>query len=43
MARFKMVASARSAFSSKYTAYTSYHNAPSSTTLTHEGTINENS
>ena len=43
MARCKMLASARSAFSSKYTRHTNNHNVPSSTTLTHEGTINENS
>ena len=40
MARFKMVAQARSSYSSKYTKYT--HNVPSSTTLTYEGMINEN-
>ena len=40
MARFKMVAQARSSYSSKYTKYT--HNIPSSTTLTYEGMINEN-
>ena len=42
MARFKMVAQARSAFSSKYTRNYCSHNVPSSTTLTHEGIINEN-
>ena len=42
MPRFKMVAQARSAFSSKYTRNYCSHNVPSSTTLTHEGIINEN-
>ena len=47
MARCKMVAQARSSFSSKYVRYRSRsyddsHNVPSSTTVTHEGTINEN-
>lgn len=40
MARFKMIAQARSSYSSKYTSFT--HNVPSSTTLTYEGMINEN-
>ena len=42
MARFKMLASARSSFSSKYTENNNGHNVPSSTTLTYEGVINEN-
>ena len=43
MARCKMIAQARSSFSSKYTAHYRSHSVPSSSTLTHEGTINENS
>ena len=47
MARCKMLAQARSSFSSKYVSYSprrnvDSHNVPSSTTVTHEGTINEN-
>ena len=45
MARCKTTAHARSAFSSKYTrtiTNTNNANVPSSTTLTHEGIINEN-
>ena len=42
MARFKMLAQARSSFSSKYTKNANNHNVPSSTTLTYEGIINEN-
>ena len=45
MARCKTLAHARSAFSSKYTrtiTNTNNANVPSSTTLTHEGIINEN-
>lgn len=42
MVRCKMVAQARSAFSSKYTRNYCFHCVPSSTTLTHEGIINEN-
>jgi len=40
MARFKIVAQARSSYSSKYTKYA--HNVPSSITLAYEGMINEN-
>ena len=45
MARCKMAAQARSSFSSNYVPQRSRsveHNVPSSTTVTHEGTINEN-
>ena len=43
MARCKMLASARSSFSSKYTTRCTFnYRIPSSSTLTHEGIINEN-
>ena len=43
MARCKMLARARSSFSSKYTTRCIFnHCIPSSSTLTHEGIINEN-